>query len=279
MTTDTDLRPPVQQKQSKNTVGMIALIVAIVGTLFAVIPGAMFLGWVLLPIAFVLSIISFFMRDQKRGQGIAALIVSIVGTLIGFIVFVGVVGTAVDEAFNESTEVSVSEDEDPDTSAKDDVETVGEEGSADDGASHAAEGTRENPLPIGSTISTSDWEVTVNSVNLDATSELSSRPLNDAPEAGNVYIMINLTAKYVGTDPDGATPWASVEFVSAAGNTYDRLDSLLIAEDSFESLDKLYEGASTTGDIALEVPAEDLEQGTLRVSADLFSDDKFFAVQ
>src|SRR5699024_5958453 len=158
---------------------MIALIVAIVGTLFAVIPGAMFLGWVLLPIAFVLSIISFFMRDQKRGQGIAALIVSIVGTLIGFIVFVGVVGTAVDEAFNESTEVSVSEDEDPDTSAKDDVETVGEEGSADDGASHAAEGTRENPLPIGSTISTSDWEVTVNSVNLDATSELSSRPLND----------------------------------------------------------------------------------------------------
>lgn len=74
MSTDTQLPPPPPQQVAtpqKNTIGLIALITAIVGAIFAVIPGALIVGWVLLSIAFVLAIISFFLKNQKRGQGIA----------------------------------------------------------------------------------------------------------------------------------------------------------------------------------------------------------------
>src|SRR5699024_3167102 len=109
MTTGSDIYPPSQQaqipppaKQTRNTVGLIALITAIVGAVFAVIPGALIIGWILLPIAFILSIVSLFLKNQKRGPGSAALIISVNRTIIGVIVFFAVVTTAVDEAFNEN---------------------------------------------------------------------------------------------------------------------------------------------------------------------------------
>ena len=54
---------------------------------------------------------------------------------------------------------------------------------------------------------------------------------------------------------------------------------MVFAGDSFDSLKTLYEGASTSGFKALEVPLDDIDNGTLRVSPDLFADDKFFAVK
>src|SRR5690625_5746091 len=105
MTTKTEIHPPAEQHKTRNTVGLIALITAIVGAVFAVIPGALIIGWILLPIAFILSIVSLFLKNQKRGQGIAALIISVIGTVIGVIVFFAVVTTAVDEAFNENAEI------------------------------------------------------------------------------------------------------------------------------------------------------------------------------
>ncbi len=44
-----------------NIVALVAMIVAIVGFIFACIPGALIVGWILLPIAFVLSIVSLFL--------------------------------------------------------------------------------------------------------------------------------------------------------------------------------------------------------------------------
>lgn len=266
--------PPKQ----RNIIGLIALIVAIIGAIFAVIPGALILGWLLLPIAFILSIVSLFMKNQKRGQGIAALIVSIVGTVIGFVVFIAVVDSAFDEAFSEDTQVA-SPPEDSDVEDNNGAAVEAEPVEEDAASEGSGEGTRANPLPIGSTIVTEDWEVTIDSVDLDATAELSDHTFNDVPDAGNGYILVGMTATYVGDDPEGASPWATVKFVTSSGNTFDSTDSFVVADDSFDSMETLYEGASTSGYKALEVPLEDIENGTLRVSADLFADDKFFAVQ
>src|SRR5690625_496067 len=167
MSSLTETQPPQQQPTSRNTLGLIALIAAIVGAVFAVIPGAFGIGWILLPIAFILSIISLFMKDQKRGQGIAALIISIVGTVIGFIVFFAVAASSVEEAFNDDLEIQspvedgdeaspAVEDEESGAPVEDD-EPVGEAGESSE------DGTRENPLPLGATVTDGDWEVTLNS--------------------------------------------------------------------------------------------------------------------
>ncbi|HWJ67936.1 MAG TPA: DUF5067 domain-containing protein [Nocardioides sp.] len=83
--------------------GKIALGTAIVGLVFACIPGALVVGWVLLPIAFILAIVALFQPGPKWAA-LAGLIVSIVGTIIGFVVFLVVVVDAVDDAVEEATD-------------------------------------------------------------------------------------------------------------------------------------------------------------------------------
>ena len=279
MSTTTEMRPPAQERKSRNTLGLIALITAIVGVVFAVIPGAMIIGWILLPIAFVLAIISLFMKDQKRGQGIAALIISIVGTVIGFLVFFVVMASSVDEAFNDDVQVEAPASDGNEAAEQDETPAEADEQNNDE--TSAEEGTRDNPLPLGSAIRSDDWEVTLNSVDLNATDAvLSENPFNDEPEEGNGYITANVTATYLGDDPAGETPaGVRVEYVSASGNSFDTTASMVIVPDAFNRSETLYEGASTTGNLGVEVPLEDIENGQILVSPSMFGDGVFFELQ
>lgn len=280
MTTGSDIYPPSQQaqtpppaKKTRNTVGLIALITAIVGAVFAVIPGALIIGWILLPIAFILSIVSLFLKNQKRGQGIAALIISVLGTVIGVIVFFAVVTTAVDEAFNENAEI-----QSPVDGGEVEESIVGDEAAAEEGAE---EGSRENPLALGTPISESDWEVTVNSVDLNATDAvLAENPLNDSPAEGRGYVLANVTATYIGNEAAGdSLGGIRVEFVTSEGNSFDSTANMVIAPDYFNRSETLYEGASTTGNFAVEVPLDDVENGNILLSPSMFGDGVFFEVQ
>src|SRR5690606_38772930 len=99
--------PPVAPGKERNTLGIIAVITAVVGFLFACIPGALIVGWVLLPIAFILGIVGVCQTGKTKGTSIAALIISVVGTVVGFVVFSAVVSDAFDDAFDTS-DVSVA---------------------------------------------------------------------------------------------------------------------------------------------------------------------------
>ncbi len=90
--------------------------------------------------------------------------------------------------------------------------------------------------------------------------------------------MIEVTATYIGDDPSGETPYVSVDYVSAGGNSFASHDSMVVTPNSFDSMETLYEGASTTGNIVVEAPQEELENGTLRISPSIFGEAVFFAV-
>ncbi|ANJ28115.1 DUF2510 domain-containing protein [Agromyces aureus] len=92
--------PPPGAKGKPHVLGIIALIVAAVGFVFACIPFAFVVGWVLLPIAFVLSIVALFMRGAKWAA-ITGLILSVLGTIAGFVVFWLVASVAVNQAIDE----------------------------------------------------------------------------------------------------------------------------------------------------------------------------------
>jgi hypothetical protein len=95
------LQPQVPTRQS-NTVGLVALILSIIGFVFACIPGALIVGWVLLPAAFILSIVGLCLSGKSKGTSIAAVIISIIGVVVGFVVFFAVVGNAFHDAFSTS---------------------------------------------------------------------------------------------------------------------------------------------------------------------------------
>jgi len=210
-----------------------------------------------------------------KGLAIAGLALGVLAVVIGIVVnvvFAGAVKDAVDEAV-DTTVTLPSEDPSESESATDsDSEQPAEESSApaEVGAS------RDNPAPLGSTIAGADWTVTVNSVTTATTDSM-----GQGPQAGSVLLVVNVSATYTGTDDQGSTTWASIDFVTADGTTISPFDgsTYFIPENQFDTLTTVYSGGTVTGDQIIEVPADTWQTGVLAVSPDLFSDATFVAVQ
>lgn len=262
---------PTKTKKQSNVVGLIALIAAVLGFIFACIPGALIIGWILLPIAFVLAIVSLFLKDKVKWTGVTALIVSIVGTIVGFTVFFAVVGTSIDNALG-SGETTVAP-------PSGDAATNDQAAAKEDPAAKA--GTRENPSPIGSVVESDDWRVVINSVTLAATdSVVAANQFNEAPAKGSEYILVNYSATYIGDDADGQMPaFVSVDYVTADGTTVNKLDKLATAPKPIDTTSTLYKDGTATGNIAIEVPTATAGQGVLAVRPGMLADKVFVAVK
>ncbi|WP_280498654.1 DUF4352 domain-containing protein [Nocardia cyriacigeorgica] len=240
-----------------------------IGFIFACIPGALIVGWVLLPIAFILGIVGVCQSGKTKGTSIAAIIIAVVGTVVGFIVFLTVVSDAFDDAFDGS-DVSVATPAAPADAT--DSGTAGEGNQTD-------QGTRDNPYPLGSVITEGDWQVTINSVTPNANDAVAAEnPYNDPPPAESQYLLVNVTITYTGADPQGDTPFATISYVTADGNTVNSYDNSVVAPDALDTISPLYQGASTTGNVVFAVPTASATQGTLAVKPALFADKVFVAV-
>ncbi|MFF2245911.1 hypothetical protein ACFVTM_17220 [Arthrobacter sp. NPDC058130] len=257
-------------KKPLNVLGLIALITAALGFIFACVPGALIVGWVLLPIAFVLALVSLFLKDKAKWMGITALIVSIVGTIVGFAVFFSVVASSVDNAFGSG-----------DTKVVQPSSNAGATGGAADAKPAAKAGTRENPYPIGSVIESKDWRVVINSVTLAATDAVvAANQFNKPPTAGSEYILVNYSATYIGDDANGQMPaFVSIDYVTADGKTVNDLDNHAVAPKPIDSVSTLYKNATATGNEAIEVPAATAGQGVLAVRPGMLGDKVFVAVK
>ncbi|PAU91997.1 hypothetical protein CK505_02820 [Kocuria sp. WN036] len=265
----------MKAKKQSNVVGLIALITAVLGFVFACIPGALIVGWILLPIAFVLGLVSLFLKDKSKWMGITAVILSIVGTIVGVVVFLTVVTTSFDEALGSGNTTVVE----PSDDAVADDGAAEEDGAEGDAAAEA--GTRGNPYPIGSVIESDDWRVVVNSVTLDATDAVVSvNEFNEPPAEGSEYILVNYSTTYLGDDPDGQVPaFVTVEYVTADSTTVNSFDNTVVAPEAIDTTSTLYTDGTATGNAAFEVPTATADQGVLAVSPGMLGDKVFVAVQ
>lgn len=269
--TETRAPRPTKTKKQSNVLGLIALITATLGFIFACIPGALIVGWVLLPIAFILAIVSLFLKDKVKWTGVTALILSIVGTIVGFVVFSAVVATSFDNAFGSGGTTVAA----PSGAAATNDQTA----ATDDSAAKA--GTRENPSPIGSAIESDDWRVRINSVTLAATDAvLAANEFNKSPAKGSEYILVNYSATYIGDDADGQMPaFVSIEYVTAKGTTVNGFDNPVVAPKAINTTSTLYKDGTATGNMAIEVPTATAGQGVLAVRPGMLGDKVFVAVK
>jgi len=262
---------PAPVKKGRNTVGIVALVMAVIGVVFACLPGALIVGWILLPISFIVGLVGLFRRGEAVWPAVTAVIVSVVGTIIGVFVFLMVVGSAVDEAISSASAVSAS--------PAPDGALANSGGSA---AADSAQGkSRENPYPLRTEISSKDWKVVINSVTFNANDAVAAaNQFNEPPAEGKEYVLINYTATYIGNDPAGETPaFVLVDFVTADGVTIDGADSIAAAPDAIDSLTVLYKGASVSGNVVRAVPSANAQDGVLAVSPGLLADKVFVAVK
>lgn len=255
-------------KKKPSVLAWIALAVAALGFIFACIPGALIVGWVLLPVGFILSIVAFFIKGAKW-PAIVGVSLAVVGTIVGFVVFFALLAGAAQDALG-GTESSITQPESSDSDETEQVDDAGEEDSA-------AEGSRENPAPLGSTISGDEYDVVINSVTLDATDEvLSANMFNEEPEAGYSYAIVNVSVTYTGEE-SGFAAMAMIDYVTSGGEVISAFDSLAVAPEPALGLDELYNGATATGNIAIAIPTGDT--GVLRVTPGILADEVFVALQ
>ena len=262
---------PAPVKKGRNTVGIVALVMAVIGVIFACLPGALIVGWILLPISFIVGLVGLFRRGEAVWPAVTAVIVSVVGTIIGVFVFLMVVGSAVDEAISSASAVSAS--------PAPDGALANSGGSA---AADSAQGkSRENPYPLRTEISSKDWKVVINSVTFNANDAVAAaNQFNEPPAEGKEYVLINYTATYIGNDPNGDTPaFVLVDFVTADGVTVDGADSTAVAPDAIDTLTTLYNGASVSGNVVRAVPSSNAQDGVLAVTPGLLADKVFVAVK
>jgi len=251
-----------QPKPARNVLALVALITSILGFIFACIPGALIVGWILLPIGFILAIVSLFLKGRGKALGVAGLVISVVGTIVAAVVFFAVIATSFNDAFGDG-ETTVSE-----APAESGVDTDSE-------ALTSEAGTRENPVPLGTTISNDDWTVVVNSYAVDGNALVAANDFNEAPPAGSHFEVANYTVTYTGEESSyGAEVQISV--VTGSGNVVNSFDQFVVLDDSM-GLDELFNGASATGSVAFLVP--DGEPTVVRVNPGILSDDLFVATQ
>ncbi len=119
------------KKKHRSVLGIIGLSVATIGLIFACIPGALVVGWVLLPIGFILGIVALFQKDKRKWQAITAIGVSMVGTIVGAIVFVALTAGALSDAVDDTaadeignSDAAVDDMEEPDKPAAPVVEDL-----------------------------------------------------------------------------------------------------------------------------------------------------------
>jgi hypothetical protein len=248
--------PPAPPKQS-NAIGLIALIVAIIGFIFACIPGALVVGWVLLPIALVLGIVGVCQAGKSKGTSVSAIIVSIIGFVVGVVVFTVVVGNAFSDAFNKS-----------DLSAP---SAVPQAGSTSQASPTNERGSRENPFSIGEPVESKEWQITLGATHEAGAEIAAENQFNDPPKTGMEFWIVPVTATHTGDKTGNLAFGISVKFVGSDNVTYD--DSCGVMPDPLSDVGDLYKGGTGKGNVCVAVPAG--ADGLWSV-ATLFGDPAFF---
>lgn len=239
-----------------------ALVVGIVAFPTGLVP---VLGLILGAVGLIIGIIAL-VKKQPKGFALTGVILSAVAAIVSLVVtlFAGAFTAAVVDSVNEQTSVT--------------AETPSGETDAQGGESEGTEeaGTRENPLPLGTLISSKDWDVVVNSVNLAANEDVAAANMfNEAPAEGYQYAVANVTVTYKGAD-SSYPAFVNIDYVTSSGEVISTWDSLAVAPEPTFGSGELYAGGSATGNLAFAIPVA--ADGVLRVKAGMLADDIFVAV-
>lgn len=260
--------PPTVPSRS-NGLAIAGFVLGLLALLGSWIPFVNILAIVLGVVGLVLAIIGLSTSKRKgsgKGLAIAGLVMSLLGILFAIVVNVAVVD-AVDDVTNNSVE---SAPQSSDGGGSDSDDAGGEDAGANDGS------VRASPAPLSSEVTGGDWTVSINSVK-----QIEADSIGARAQSGSILLQVNVEATYNGDDEQGATPWATVKYVTADGNTIDSTggSTIFLAENEFDSLTTVYSGAVVNGDMILEVPADDWRSGVLAVSPDILSEDTFLSLR
>lgn len=152
--------------------------------------------------------------------------------------------------------------------------------------SNSARGTRDKPLPIGTTVEVGDWQVTLAAVNTNALDVvMAGNQFNRPPAEGRQFVLFSVDATYVGSESGTAMVDLNWAVVGAGGNTFGNAgaqeDYCGVIPTPLNSTGESFPGATVSGNECVSVPADQIQGATIQLKP-TFSIDKaervYFAV-
>jgi len=251
----------------------VSLILGVLALLGAAIPFVNWISVVFALVGLVLGIIAL-VRYQQRGLALAGTIVSGVALLISISAviaytawagsFIALIDSASTPFLDQSETAAPLPDPETEPAPSGDPVPLGD------------------PVPIGEAfvVETSGgqplWEVTIDAVRSDATSELVAAG-SPEPDPGFEYVAVLMTATNV--QDTAWDPWTEIylEFTTPDGEVFDEFSNAAIVPDpAFRDIGSIEPGANGTGSFVIMVPVGALDSGLLLVSSGL--DDQGTAV-
>lgn len=269
----------------KKGLGITSLVLGIIALVLSFIPVLGLISILLGMVAVILGILAIVKR-QGRGQGIAGTITGALGVVFALIVTLALSAfiVAVDEEIQrgetgDAWEAEIAEEQlEEEAAAAEAQEEEGEDPAP--AAEPGEEGSRENPLSLGETVSHDNWEVTVYGVTPDADDQVAAEnEFNDPSPEGSSYALVEVSATYLGEGSEIPVTDVDISYVTGTGETISTFDYLAIAPDDFNIGAELYNGGTERGNMALAIPDDD-DEGTLRLRLGFIDTrDYFFETQ
>jgi len=264
---------PVEIVKKGNGLGLASLIVGVIALIGSFIPFLNYATGVVAFVSLVLGVVALLLKGRAKAVAIAGTAVSVVALLLSIILAIvytaGFIGAVADAGVKVGpSEVAVGPEAEP-------TPVAGEE-----------QGTRTNPYPLGTSLSFTEagapfYDVTVGASTLNANDLVAAEnQFNEPAPAGTQFAMLPLTVTYTGSET--GTPWIDlgVDFVAADGTTHSSSDVFAVGPAPLTALNELYTGGSGTGNVLVNIPSANAEQGTwlLRVGF-ITGEEVFFAAQ
>lgn len=262
---------PVRVQEPRNGFGITALVLALVGFVFGMIPFTGFIALILGAIAVLFGFIGW--GRARRGTATNKKM-SAIGAFLGVgVVALGVWGlTVVFGAFEELDEELSNAD---DVDAADSGSSGNEEEQAE--AEDAEHGSRDDPLDVGTTIEMGEWSLAVTEITPDATEVvMTENEFNEPPADGRQFVVFQVDATYNGDE--SGTAWLDFGWavVGSSGNTFggDSMDDHCgVIPNPLDETGETYSGGDVSGNVCVSAPSDQLDGGSIRVEDSFSLDD------
>ena len=147
-------------------------------------------------------------------------------------------------------------------------------------------GTRENPVPFGSTFEVNTaandhWDIAVLAITPDATQDvLAENPNNEAPEEGHQFFIASVRATYLGVGLENFDGLFRLRLraIGGSGDDYSAFDDFCgVVPSSIDSFKDLSARESVEGNVCWRVPTDDVDHLVMfLVSDDYLNETRFW---
>jgi hypothetical protein len=256
-------------EQKGNGLGVTALVLSIIAIIGSWIPFLNIFSLLFAVVAVCLGIAGLIVgivKKRSKGLAIAGLVIGVISIIIFAAANVAAIN-AIDDAYAP-------------------INTGGSSGTEQSGGTPAVEAeepaVEETLVPLGPAVNTAKFEILVNGSS-STTQINASQFLSYEPDAGNEYVIINVSLKNISNEMESFN-CSDFQLITLDGSIQYSPSSLVVTsgDETFFWFDSLNPGTAKTGNVVFELP-QGIDLSTLKLRYnDTWSFDTnhyFFAIQ